>query len=84
MGKGTLAIRVADWFLKSQEYELTQIVPVIPEPAWIPGSLVNWATENKIPFVKSGHYKDIQNVQSLGWNVDLVISLFYDKIIVRN
>jgi methionyl-tRNA formyltransferase len=80
MGKGTLAIRVANWFLKAPDYELIQVVPVMPEPVWT-DSFINWAEENGISFVKSGHYKDISGVKNEDWKTDLVFSVFYDKII---
>ena len=32
MGKGDLAIRIADWFLRSDKYKLVAVVPVMPEP----------------------------------------------------
>ena len=42
LGKGTLAIRIASWFLNHSDYQLRMIVPVIPEPAWTE-SLCRWA-----------------------------------------
>lgn len=80
MGKGTLAIRAARWFLESPDHELVQIVPVIPEPAWT-DSFVSWARSEGVPYVESGHYKDIAGVRSDDWNIDIVFSVFYDRII---
>lgn len=80
MGKGTPAIRVAQWFLDHPDYELVHVVPVVPEPAWT-DSLVAWAQEHGVPFVESGHYKDIPGVHDQDWGVDLAFSVFYDKII---
>jgi methionyl-tRNA formyltransferase len=80
MGKGTLAIRIADWFLASPDYQLALIVPVIPEPSWTE-SLVAWAEHNQVPYTASGHYRDIQRVKDHDWTVDLAFSVFYDKII---
>jgi methionyl-tRNA formyltransferase len=80
MGKGELAIRVADWFLQSPDYELSAVAPVIPEPKWAP-SLSAWAASRNVPLVESGHYKDIPSVREDGWHVDLAVSIFYDKII---
>ena len=42
LGKGTLAIRIANWFLNHPDYELRMVVPVIPEPAWTE-SLSRWS-----------------------------------------
>jgi methionyl-tRNA formyltransferase len=80
LGKGDLAIRVADWFLKSENYRLITIVPVIPEPTWT-ASLGNWAAAHRVPIVGSGHYKDLDGVTTPDWSVDLAVSVFYDKII---
>ena len=80
LGKGELAIRVAHWFLQSEAYELKAIVPVIPEPAWAP-SLQDWAVAHRVPTVESGHYKDLPGIAGSDWEVDLAISVFYDKII---
>jgi len=80
MGKGDLAIRCANWFHESPDYELAYIVPVIPEPTWT-GSLSDWAQARGIPIVASGHYKDLPNVRDEDWRCDLAFSVFYDKII---
>ena len=80
LGKGTLAIRVADWFLQSPAYELAHIVPVIPEPCWT-DSLAGWAKTKGISIVASGHFKDLEKALPDGGTLDLGISVFYDKII---
>jgi methionyl-tRNA formyltransferase len=80
LAKGDLGIRVADWFLKSPDYKLQAIVPVIPEPTWTL-SLKTWAQNNNVPIIESGHYKDIENSANDDWNIDLAVSIFYDKII---
>lgn len=80
MGKGTLAVRVAGWFLESPDYELVRLVPVIPEPTWT-DSLMDWGNQHGIPRVETGHYKDIPNVRDEDWHIDLAFSVFYDKII---
>jgi len=80
LGKGTLAIRIANWFLNHADYHLRMIVPVMPEPAWTE-SLCRWADSKLVPVIRSGHYKDIPDVQSETWGADLVLSVFYDKII---
>jgi methionyl-tRNA formyltransferase len=80
LGKGELAIRVADWFLQSQKYKLVAVVPVMPEPTWAP-SLAEWAKKQGVPVTASGHYKDLPNVMAPDWTIDLAMSVFYDKII---
>jgi methionyl-tRNA formyltransferase len=79
MGKGDLAIRVANWFLQSSGHQLCSVVPVMPEPRWT-SSLKNWAIENGVPVIESGHYKDLPELAETG-KLDLVVSIFYDKII---
>ena len=80
LGKGALAIRVADWFLHSPRHELAHVVPVVPEPGWS-ASLTAWAGENGVPWVRSGNYADLPGVADDDWNVDLAVSVFYDRII---
>lgn len=80
LGKGSLAIKVADYFLKSPNYELKFIVPVIPEPTWT-DSICLWAKSNEVKIIDSGHYKDLPDVKEDSWSVDLAVSVTYDKII---
>ena len=76
MGKGSLATRIAGWFLESQLHSLDRIVPVVPEPEWT-ASLTEWARGNGVPIVESGDYLEIGDDEPL----DLVFSVFYDRII---
>jgi methionyl-tRNA formyltransferase len=78
-GKGTLAIKVANWFLRNKDYQLLYIVPVIPEPTWTK-SLVSWASDNRINVIKTGDYSDLPLFKADGETIDLVVSVFYDKI----
>jgi len=80
LGKGTLAIRIATWFLNHPRYELRMVVPVIPEPTWT-DSISRWADSKLVPIVRTGHYKDIPGAVAEDWRGDLVMSVFYDKII---
>src|SRR5258707_14682454 len=80
LGKGKLAIKVAQWFHVNSEYTLLMIVPVIPEPPWT-DSFTSWARETQVSIIESGHYKDIHDVTKNTWKVDLVVSVTYDKII---
>jgi methionyl-tRNA formyltransferase len=75
LGKGTLAIRIANWFLDSPDYELERVVPVVPEPTWTE-SLAGWASARGLPVVKSGHWRDLPGISH-----DLGISVFYDRIL---
>jgi hypothetical protein len=74
LGKGDLAIKVCEWFLESPNYKLVCVVPVTPEPSWTK-SLSDWASHNTVDIVSSGHYNDLPS------RPDLVVSVFYDKII---
>ncbi len=78
LGKGDLAIAVAQWFHDAPDYELAFVVPVIPEPGWT-GSLSAWARAHGVAIVESGHYRDLPAPPEGGW--DLAFSVFYDKII---
>jgi len=79
-GRGNLAIRIADWFMDNADFELVTVVPVIPEPLWM-DSLTEWCKKNKISYIPSGNYADIENVSRSDWKIDLVFSCFYDKIV---
>jgi methionyl-tRNA formyltransferase len=76
LGKGALAVRVAAWLRDQPEFDLRCVVPVIPEPTWT-DSLSDWAAGAGVPVVDSGHYRDVP----AGIEIDLAISIFYDKII---
>src|SRR6476619_2987966 len=76
MGKGALAIRVAEWFLASPEHSLDRVVPVLPEPDWT-DSLLEWSRVRDVEVVGSGDYRDVPRAARL----DLVFSVFYDRIV---
>jgi hypothetical protein len=79
LGKGTLAIRIAEWFLESDRYRLAGVVPVVPEPSWT-DSLTDWARLHDVPCVESGDWRDLPGGE--GAHVaDLAVSVFYDKIL---
>jgi len=78
LGKGTLAIRIADWFRASKEYRLQAVVPVMPEPTWT-DSLAKWANLSGVAAVESGQYADV--FQIIEGPIDLAFSVFYDKIL---
>jgi methionyl-tRNA formyltransferase len=74
LGKGDLSIKVAEWILK--HHELVLVVPDRPEPSWS-SSLTKWCIDNQIKYIDSGDYEEIDNLSE----VDLIISIFYGKII---
>jgi methionyl-tRNA formyltransferase len=80
LGKGDLAIRIAEWFRQSHEYELIAIVPVVPEPSWC-CSFASWGKAQGVQVIASGRYKDLPRLASAEWTIDLAMSVFYDKII---
>lgn len=79
LGKGTLAIRIAEWFLESERYRLRGVVPVVPEPTWT-DSLIGWARKRDVPFVETGDWADLAGPDGAPV-ADLVISVFYDRIL---
>jgi len=78
LGKGDLAIKVAQWFYHSPDYDLVAIVPTVPEPAWT-ASFMEWAQGAGVPIVESGRYTDLAT-DSAGRFADLGVSVFYDRI----
>ena len=68
LGKGSIAIRISNWFLKSNEYDLIYTVPVIPEPTWT-DSFKNWSLSKNIPIIDSGDYNDIAGINSNDWTI---------------
>src|SRR3954452_18261299 len=79
MGKGSLAVRAAQWLLETPQFELSCLVPTIPEPTWT-DSLVDWGRGHGIPHVASGDFRDLAAFRE-GRRTPLAISIFYDKII---
>tara|TARA_R100001082_G_scaffold110998_2_gene92797 strand:- start:1981 stop:2613 length:633 start_codon:yes stop_codon:yes gene_type:complete len=77
LGKGSLCVKICEWFLKSKEYELSCVVPVLPEPSWT-DSLSEWAKLKNIKIITSGNYRD------LDFAPDLAMSVFYDKIFKKD
>ena len=75
LGKGDLAVKIAEWFHRSPNHDLIMVVPVMPEPGWCE-SFSDWARLNHVHVVASGDYKSIENRK-----FDLAISVYYDKII---
>lgn len=78
LGKGPLAIRVAEWLRTNEDWELMRVVPVMPEPEWT-DSFTAWAAGNGVPQVQSGNFADLAAPE--GRVADLGISVFYDRIL---
>lgn len=76
LGKGTLAIHVAEWFRSSDAYVLGTVVPVTPEPTWTE-SLLGWARSRGVPAIESGDYRELAHDRP----IDLAVSVFYDRIL---
>jgi len=81
LGKGPLAIRVAEWLRTNEDWELMRVVPVMPEPEWT-DSFAAWAAGNGVPRVQSGNYADLGAPE--GRVADLGISVFYDRILAAD
>ena len=78
LGKGELCVNICKWFYNNPLYKIQLVVPVIPEPKWTI-SLKNWCDKNQIQYIPTGNYLEIKDQDLL--SSDLVISIFYDKII---
>jgi hypothetical protein len=75
LGSGSLAIRIADWFLNSPRFELLGVVRRQEEPEW-DEKLSGWALEHGVT-CWPGH----TSVPGSGF---LAFSCFYDKILDRD
>ena len=73
MGKGGLAVRACEWFTENPAWGLVGIVPVHPEPDWTE-SLTAWAEFNGVEVLDD--YPAV-----LDHDVDIVLSVYYDKIL---
>lgn len=80
MGKGELAIRVGEWLRASAGFRLERVVPSMPPPSWTP-SLPDWCTETGVPWVESGRYEELPGLETGEWEPELVISVFYSRIV---
>ena len=80
LGKGDLAIRIAEWFHAHSDYELDCVVPVVPEPTWT-NSITAWCKTHGVAVVESGRYQDIRRVRVDSWHTGLALSVFYDRIL---
>lgn len=76
LGKGSLAIKVAEWF--KENTNLLYVVPDMPEPTWT-DSMIEWCKNNNVDYIESGDYNDIPDV-----DIDLAMSVFYGNIIKQN
>ena len=81
LGKGELAIKVADYIRMQPGSDLLAVVPVMPEPSFV-ASLSTWASDHGVPVVASGHCRD--PLTDGAAPIDLAVSVFYDKIIRRD
>jgi len=75
MGKGELAVKIAQWFHDAPDWRIAEVIPVIPEPDWT-DSLAAWARLNCIPLVESGQFVDATTQGAY-----LCLSVYYDKIL---
>src|SRR5688572_25422578 len=80
MGKGELAVKVADWFLAADDYELVAVVPNVPESDWTV-SPKDWAAQKGAAAVESGLVRDIPDSREPAWHVDLAVSVTYNRIL---
>jgi methionyl-tRNA formyltransferase len=80
LGKGSLAIRIGQWFSETPDFRVSAVVPVIPEPTWTE-SFTDWAHARHIATVESGDYRELLEGASAIDRVDLAFSVFYDRII---
>ena len=80
LGKGDLAIRISNWFLEQEQYDLLAVVPSMPEPDWT-GSLASFASKKGVPVIGSGRYEDLPQLADHDWHPDMAFSVFYSRIL---
>lgn len=78
LGKGTLAIKIGKWLNASKDFNLTKVIPNVPEPKWTE-SLSEWARKEGFRIPDSGDYKELKPE-----HIDIVLSVFYDRIIDKD
>tara|TARA_R100001244_G_C5165699_1_gene131407 strand:- start:1512 stop:2162 length:651 start_codon:yes stop_codon:yes gene_type:complete len=78
LGKGELCVKICNWLHNHPLYNIHLVVPVIPEPKWTQ-SLTEWCSQNQVNHLKTGNNEHIKDNDLK--STDLVISVFYDKII---
>lgn len=74
-GKGSLAVKIGEYFLTNPGFDLLGVVPVIPEPEWTE-SISAWCRLKNVFCAGSGHFNDI----AFEDGTELGLSVFYDKI----
>ena len=87
-GKGDLAVRILEWFLKRPaKYKIICIVPVKLEEQeldnWVSTKLVDTALLHKIPVVDSGKIEDIEGINKSDFQCDIMQVCFYKRIIKK-
>lgn len=78
LGKGTLSVRAAAWFVDAAGWTLDCVVPVVPEPDWT-DSLSEFARERRVPLVATGDFRDVPDAI----RIDLAMSISYDRVVDR-
>ena len=48
LGKGSLAVRIGQWFCENPGYSLKLVVPVMPVPTWTESLGDYWAKEGTL------------------------------------
>jgi methionyl-tRNA formyltransferase len=74
LGKGSLAIKIADYFNSAEEFNLLGIIPVLPEPEWS-DSFISWAVNRNVEIL------NFENLTSSKQSIDLGFSCYFDKIL---
>src|SRR4051812_9225516 len=74
LGKSRAAIRAAEILRTNRRYELSCVVPAVPEPMRDP--LGAWAHDRGIPVVETGEVRDMGAP-----GPDLAVSVFYNRIL---
>ena len=79
LGSGELAVRIGDWLLQRDDYDLVCVVPSVPEEP-TSASLVRWSRVRGVPLVETGDCGDIAGVCGDRWQADIALSVGYPAV----
>ncbi len=82
LGNGEAAVRIGDWLLQRDDYDLTCVVPTVPETS-SSDSLIRWCGVRGVAFVESGHLSDIPGMDGSGPVADLALCAGYEETLTQ-
>lgn len=75
-GKAWLAKKILKWYLaRPYDYEVINVVPVVPKEDWYECDLVKFAISKSIPVIDSGDIEDIDGLYAVN-NMRIIFSWY--------